>query len=238
MSMKKNIQFVIEFPANKSIIFSSKTKGLKIGRKEFTAKDDVVLIYDKVSDIKADEVSCQLSTNTSTLIPALKVLDLPYNAYFDTPPVVKSQNDITFYSQPSYLAAFYNRYSTDGVEMEKREFLIRSAIQFLITSKDIPIEKLLKKEFLNTLKEECILLGFFEGFPIFDATRGMPMLKSRLGIHIGLESVMISTPLDKYADDVKEVAGKLAEKSGSPPTYKKNRVRFEKTKRLLSTLGV
>ena len=236
--MKKQIEFVSEFPGGKSIIFSSRIPGLKIGRKEYAAKDDGVLIYDKVKDIKASEVMCQLSTNTSTLIPALKILELPYNKYFDERSVVDSQNDITFYWQPSYLAAFYNRYSTDGIEYEKREFLIKSAIQFLLNSKDKDIKKLLKKEFLTDIKQECRLLGFFEGFPIFDAKLGMPMLKSRLGIHIGLDSVTVSTPIDKYQDDVIEVANMLAEKSGSRPTYKKNRIRFEKTPHLLKTLDI
>lgn len=236
--MKKQFEFIAEFPGDKSIIFSSKLSGIKIRKKEYTAKDDGILIYDKTKDIKADEVMCQLSTNTSTLIPALKMVGLPYNKYFDERDVIESQNDITFYWQPSYLAAFYNRYSTDGVELDKREFLIRNALQFLIASKDQKIEKLLKKEFLSGIKEDCELLGFFEGFPIFNASKGLPMLKSRVGIHIGLESILISSPMDKYADDVIEVAGKLAEKSGARPSYKKNRVRFEKTPNLISVLNL
>jgi len=236
--VKKHTEFVIEFPTGKSIIFSSKIAGLKVGRRDYKAKDDGILIYEKVKDIKADEATCQLSTNTSTLIPALKVLGLPYNKYFDRRDVVESQNDITFYWQPSYLANYYNRYSTDGVPLEEREKIIRKAVQFLITSRDLPIDRLLKKKFLNALKEDCKLLGFFEGFPIFDAASGMPMLKSRLGIHIGVESIMVSTPMDKYAKDVKEVAGKLSQKSGATPSYKKNRIRFEKSTKLLESLGL
>lgn len=236
--MRKHIEFVSEFPGGKSVIFSTRVPGLKIGRKEYAAKDDGVLIYDKVRGVNASEVVCQLSTNTSTLIPALKVLGLPYNKYFDEREVVNSQNDITFYWQPSYLAAFYNRYSTDGVDHDKREFLVKSALQFLLGSKDKQIEKLLKKEFLENIKKESKLLGFFEGFPIFDAEHGMPMLKSRLGIHVGLDSILVSTPMDRYQDDVTEVANMLAEKSGSRPTYKKNRVRFEKTPHLTKTLGI
>lgn len=236
--MKKHVEFVSEFPGGKSIIFSTRIPGLKIGRKEYTAKDDGILIYNKVKDIKASEVVCQLSTNTSTLIPALKILSLPYNNYFDERDVVESQNNISFYWQPSHLAAFYNRYSTDGVEYNKREFLIKSALQFLLGSKEKKIEKLLKKEFLEDIKKESKLLGFFEGFPIFDAEQGMPMLKSRLGIHVGLDSIIVSTPMDRYKEDVVEVANMLAEKSGSRPTYKKNRVRFEKTPHLLKTLNI
>ena len=54
-----------------------------------------------------------MSTNTSTLIPALRILVVPYSPYFDGREVVDSQNDITFYWEPSKLAAFYNRFSTD-----------------------------------------------------------------------------------------------------------------------------
>lgn len=234
----KHLEFVLELPAEKSIIFSSRISGLKVGRHEYKAKDDGILIYDQTKQAAADEVVCQLSTNTSTLIPALKVLQVQYNKYFDDREVVESQNDITFYWKPSYLAGFYNKYSTDGVKREKREPIIRSAVRFLTTSSGKKINHLLKKEQLKELSEKCRLLGFYEGFPIFDAAYGMPMLKSRLGIHIGEESIMVSTPLNRYTHDVVEIAKKLAKEARTTPQYKKNRVRFEKTDKLLKELGI
>lgn len=72
-----------------------------------------------------------MSTNTSTLIPALRILGIAYHSYFDERPVVESQNNITFYWNPSKLAAFYNRFSTDELEHRDREPVVRRAVDFL-----------------------------------------------------------------------------------------------------------
>jgi len=231
------ISFEISFGGNRILRFSSDVNGLIIDGKEYTSGADGVFIYDKVKDIKSDLVVCQLSTNTSTLIPALKVLNTPYNSYFDKRVVLNSQNDITFYWEPSRLAAFYNRFSTDDVKYEKREPVIRRAIDFLVKTADegggfLPIERLTKME------SPCKLLGFYQGFPIFDGTEGMAKLLSRLGIHIDPSSIMISTPIDKYADDIEEIASVLEKETGLGATRKKNRVRFEKTDGLLRELGI
>jgi hypothetical protein len=86
--------------------------------------------------------------------------------------------------------------------------------------------------------EPCKLLGFYQGFPIFDSSTGFAKLQSRLGIHLDPESVMISTPLDKYEGDVYELADSLARESGLDYSKKKNRVIFPKDERLLKVLGI
>jgi hypothetical protein len=49
---------------------------------------------------------------------------------------------------------------------------------------------------------------------------------------------MISTPLDKYEDDVYELAESLARETGLDYSKKKNRVIFPKEDGLLLLLGV
>ncbi len=175
-----------------------------------------------------------MSTNTSTLIPALQVLGIPYHPYFDERPVVESQNDITFYWKPSRLAAFYNRFSTDELDYADREPVIRRAVEFLISNDQaLP----LPEEHLARMQEPVRLLGFHQGFPIFDGSTGFAKLLSRLGIHIDAETVMISTPLDKYEGDIYELAEALAQETGLDYSKKKNRVIFPKDDRLLKILG-
>lgn len=222
---------------DKKLFFDSQVNGLRVNDVLYQAGKDGVLVYDKVSNLLATAVTCQFSTNTSTLIPALKVLGIKYNSYFDKRDVIESQNDITFYWQASRLAAFYNRYSTDGVELEKRESVIRSAVEFLTNSHNLG-EDFLPEEKLHKLDEECKLLGFYEGFPIFDAGLGMPQLLSRIGIHIGNESITVSTFMDKYQSDVYEIAEKICNASGLEGFKKKNRVRFEKTSKITNLLGL
>lgn len=196
---------------------------------------DGVLIYDKTRDLQADEVELQMSTNTSTLIPALRTLGISYSPYFDDREVVQSQNDITFYWNPSKLAAFYNRFSTDELDYTEREPVIRQTVEFL-RSNDRALP--LSEELLARMLEPARLLGFYQGFPIFDGSTGFAQLQSRLGIHVDPESVMISTPLDKYEDDVYELAEHLAGKTGVDFSKKKNRVIFLKDDKLLQLLGV
>jgi len=86
--------------------------------------------------LKSDEVELQMSTNTSTLIPALRALGIAYSSYFDKGPIIGSQNNITFYWNPSKLAAFYNRFSTDGLEYSNREDVIRRAVDFLVENNE------------------------------------------------------------------------------------------------------
>src|ERR1044071_9582137 len=109
------MQFEIE-RNSKRLIFDSDLHGLQIHGVEYLAGKDGVLIYDQTRDLQTDEVELQMSTNTSTLIPALRALSIPYAAYFDERQVVESQNEITFYWKPSKLAAFYNRFSTDELD--------------------------------------------------------------------------------------------------------------------------
>ena len=97
----------------KRLIFDSDLRGLRINGKEYVSGRDGILIYDQTEGVRADEVELQMSTNTSTLIPALRALAVPYHPYFDERPVVESQNHIAFYWKPTKLAAFYNRFSTD-----------------------------------------------------------------------------------------------------------------------------
>jgi hypothetical protein len=219
----------------KRLIFDSDLRGLRINGIEYLSGRDGVLIYDKAQNIQADEVELQMSANTSTLIPALRALGIPYSPYFDERPVVESQNDITFYWQPSKLAAFYNRFSTDELDYAEREPVIRQAVDFLISN---PQTLPLPKELLAHMLEPSRLLGFYQGFPIFDGSTGFARLQSRLGIHVDTETIMISTPLDKYEADVYELAERIANETGLDYSKKKNRVMFLKDEKLLKVLGL
>ena len=228
------MRFELEF-GPKRLVFASDLRGLRIGGMEYLAGRDGILIYDKTRDIRADEVALQMSTNTSTLIPALRALGISYAPYFDERPVVESQNDITFYWNPSRLAAFYNRYSTDELDYAEREPVIREALEFLASNYEtLP----LPEELLARMSEPSRLLGFYQGFPIFDGSTGFARLQSRLGIHVDTETVMISTPLDKYEADVYELAEHIAKETGRDYSKKKNRVMFLKDERLLAVLGI
>ena len=220
----------------KRLIFDSDLHGLRVNETEYLSGRDGVLIYDKTRDLQqTDEVELQMSTNTSTLIPGLQMLGIPYAPYFDERPVVESQNDITFYWQPSKLAAFYNRYSTDELDYADREPVIRQAVGVLISNPEtVP----LPEELLSRMLEPCRLLGFYQGFPIFDGSTGFARLQSRLGIHVDTETIMISTPLDKYEADVYEIAEHLANATGLDYSKKKNRVMFLKDGKLLDVLGI
>ncbi|HEY3476933.1 MAG TPA: hypothetical protein VGK56_20110, partial [Anaerolineales bacterium] len=127
------MQFQIELGPGR-LLFDSDLHGLRIQGREYLAGRDGVLIYDKTRHARAGEVELQMSTNTSTLIPAFRTLGIPYAPYFDERPVVESQNDITFYWKPSKLAAFYNRFSTDELDYAEREPVIRRAVEFLHTN--------------------------------------------------------------------------------------------------------
>ena len=228
------MRFEIEL-GPKRLIFDSDLHGLRINGTEYLSSRDGVLIYDQTGGLQTDEVELQMSTNTSTLIPALRTLGISYSPYFDERPVVKSQNDITFYWKPSKLAAFYNRFSTDELDYADREPVIRLAVDFLRSNEQtLP----LPEELLFRMLEPSKLLGFYQGFPIFDGSTGFAKLQSRLGIHLDAESVMISTPLDKYEEDVYELAEHLARESGLAYSKKKNRVIFLKDKKLLTALGI
>ena len=218
------------------LLFDSDLHGLRINGREYLSGRDGVLIYDKIRNLqRADEVELQMSTNTSTLIPALRVLGISYAAYFDERPVIDSQNDITFYWKPSKLAAFYNRFSTDELDYADREPVIRRAVEFLVAyNETIP----LPEELLERMLEPSRLLGFYQGFPIFDGSTGFAKLQARLGIHIDPDAIMISTPLDKYEEDVYELAEGLAKETGLEYSRKKNRVMFAKDGKLLKVLGI
>lgn len=219
----------------KHLIFDSDLHGLRIHGTEYVSGRDGLLIYDKSRHLTSDEVELQMSTNTSALIPGLRALQIPYAPYFDERSVVESQNDITFYWQPSKLAAFYNRYSTDEFDYAEREPVIRQAVEFLTSNAErIP----LPEEFLKRMKEPSRLLGFYQGFPIFDGSTGFAKLQSRLGIHVDTETIMISTPLDKYEADVYELAEHIARKTGLEYSKKKNRVMFVKDEKMLKILGL
>jgi hypothetical protein len=219
----------------KRLIFDSDLHGLRINGTDYLSGRDGVLIYDKTQDMETDQVELQMSTNTSTLIPALRTLGIPYASYFDGRPVVESQNDITFYWKPSQLAAFYNRYSTDELDYAEREPVIRQAMDFLTShTETLP----LAEELLARMLEPCRLLGFYQGFPIFDGSTGFARLQSRLGIHVDTETVMISTPLDKYEADVYELAEHIATATGLDYSKKKNRVMFLKDVKLMDMLGI
>ena len=220
---------------SKLLTFDSDLRGLRIHGMNYLSERDGVLIYDKTRGVMADAVESQMSTNTSTLIPALRALGIPYAPYFDERPVVESQNDITFYWHPSQLAAFYNRYSTDELDYAEREPVIRRAVEFLLSNvKTLP----LPEELLSRMSEPSQLLGFYQGFPIFDGSTGFAPLQSRLGIHVDTETIMISTPLDKYEVDVYEVAELIAKEIGLEYSKKKNRVLFLKDEKLLKVLGL
>ena len=219
----------------KRLIFDSDLHGLRIDGTEYLSGRDGVLIYDQTEGVQAEEVELQMSTNTSTLIPALRTLGISYPAYFDERQVVESQNDITFYWQPSKLAAFYNRFSTDELDYVEREPVIRQAVEFLTVNHQ---ELRLPEEVLSRMLEPSRLLGFYQGFPIFDGSTGFAKLQSRLGIHVDSETVMISTPLDKYESDVYELAESLARETGMDYSKKKNRVMFLKDEKLLKQLGI
>jgi hypothetical protein len=220
---------------DKKLIFNSGVNCLKVGRISFIAGRDGRLIYDQTIGIKSSAVELQMSTNTSTLIPALRILELPYNKYFDEKTVVNSQNDITFYWGKSKLAAYYNKFSTDDIEYEKRKPVIKKAVKFLIENeKNLP----LKEEYLKKVTKPCKLLGFFEGFPIFDSNMGFAQLQSRLGVHVGNESVAISTPMNKYEKDVYELAGLISKKIKQDFSKKKNRAVFKRTVKINKLLGV
>ncbi len=219
----------------KLLIFDSDLHGLKIAGLEYISGQDGVLIYDKTKDLRTAEVELQMSTNTSTLIPALRSLGIAYHPYFDERPVVESQNDITFYWNPSRLAAFYNRFSTDELGYEAREPVIRAAVDFLISNAGrLPLQE----ELLAQMHEPCRLLGFYQGFPIFDSSVGFARLQSRLGIHIGSEDILVSTPLDRYEPDVYELADMLSGETGLSYSRKKNRVIFPRDARLLALLHI
>jgi hypothetical protein len=220
---------------SKRLVFNSDLRGLKVNGLEYISGKDGVLIYEKTRELRSDEVELQMSTNTSTLIPALRILGLSYNSYFDERPVVESQNNITFYWNPSALAAFYNRFSTDELEYQDREPVIRRAVDFLLSNTDsLPLQE----ELLDRMLEPCKLLGFYQGFPIFDGSVGFAKLQSRLGIHLDSETVMISTPLDQYESDVYELAELLRDATGLSYSQKKNRVIFPKAPEILKLLNV
>ena len=228
------MRFAIE-RASKRLIFDSDLHGLRIEDREYLAGRDGVLIYDQTRDLRADQVELQMSTNTSTLIPAFRILGLPYSSYFDEGQVVQSQNDITFFWEPSKLAAFYNRFSTDELDYAEREPVIRQAIEFLLSN---PGTLSLPEELLARMLEPSRLLGFYQGFPIFDGSTGFAKLQSRLGIHLDPDAVMISTPLDKYEADVYELAENLSRETGLDYSKKKTRVIFLKNEKLLEQLGL
>ena len=149
------MQFEMERDA-KHLIFDSDLRGLKVNDVEYVSGQDGILIYDKTREVEADEVELQMSTNTSTLIPALRILGISYNSYFDERPVVESQNNITFYWDPSKLAAFYNQFSTDELEYQDREPVIRQAVDFLVWNIDsLPLQN----EYLRRFLEPCKLLS-------------------------------------------------------------------------------
>ena len=228
------MQFEIK-RASKLLIFNSDIRGLKVNNVEYISGQDGILIYDKTNGLHADVVESQMSTNTSTLIPALRILGIPYHSYFDERDVVESQNKITFYWNPSKLAAFYNLFSTDELGYEDREPVIRKAVDFLCSNTgSLP----LGDELLSNMLESSKLLGFYQGFPIFDGSVGFAKLQSRLGIHMGSEEVMVSTPLDQYEADVYELANLISKETGLSFSKKKNRVIFPKEPNLLNLLGL
>lgn len=228
------MQFTIKIGL-KRLIFDSKLNGILVNGVEYLSEKDGKHIFDKAQDIKADEAHVQMSTNTSTLIPVLHILQVPYNSYFNERSAVESQNDITFYWNPTKLSSFYNRYSTDGVAYENREEIIKKAVDFLITSVGtLPLQE----EYLTKLSEPCKLLGFYKGFPLFDSSYGLAKLQSRLGIHVGIDTIMISTPMDRYEEDVYQLAEQLFEETGIVFSKKKNRVVFSREQCLLDIFHI
>jgi hypothetical protein len=81
-------------------------------------------------------------------------------------------------------------------------------------------------------------LGFYLGFPIFDGSVGFAPLQSRLGIHVGTEDVMISTPLDRYEADVYELAELISRETGLDYSKKKNRTIFPKNSKVLELFSL
>src|SRR3989338_455192 len=199
----KLVEFTLTLASGKSLTFSTHTHGLIIKGKEYLAGNDGILIYTKTRRLKADSVVCQLSTNTSTLIPALRTLGLKYHPYFDRPEVAASQNNIAFYWSSSRLAAFYNRYSTSHLDYPKRRSVIKKAVAFL----------------LETAKSKASFLP--------------RKMLSRLGIHVDKNEVMISTPLDQHSREVRRLARQLETLLGIKASYKKNRVVFPASPSLL-----
>jgi hypothetical protein len=66
----------------KRLIFDSDLHGLRMDGVDYLSGRDGVLIYDKSRDLlQTNEVELQMSTNTSTLIPALRALGIPYAPY-------------------------------------------------------------------------------------------------------------------------------------------------------------
>ena len=165
----------------------------------------------------------------------MRTLAIPYSACFEERVVIESQNDITFYWNPSKLAAYYNRFSTDELDYAEREPVICQAVEFLGSN---PERLPLPEELLARMNEPARLLGFYQGFPIFDDSTGFAKLQSRLGVHLDPEAVMISTPLDKYEADVYELAEALLRETGLSYSKKKNRVIFPKDEALLERLGI
>ena len=68
--------------------------------------------------------------------------------------------------------------------------------------------------------------------------RTIPNFTTRWGIHLDPEAVMISTPLDKYEEDVYELAESLSQQTSLSYSKKKNRVIFPKDEKLLKQLGI
>jgi len=233
--MSEPVSFTISFPQGKSLTFTNATQGLIINGQEYLALADGALVYEKTSGLTADSATCQLSTNISTLIPALRTIGLSYHPYFDEPEVVASQNNISFYWAACRLAAYYNRYSTDHLDYPAREPVIKPAVAFLQKTARSG-DNFLPQEMLAKTAEPVTLLGFYEGFPIFDDRHGFAKLLSRLGIHVDQHEVMISTPLDEHAETVANLGRRLETKLLISPLYKKNRVVFPSDPRLLREL--
>lgn len=224
------MEFPLVLGGDKKLIFDSELKGVMVSGKEFIATKDSPLIYDQLQGKKEESVvRVQMTANTSTLIPALRILGISYPAYFDERPVVESQNDVTFYWNKSKLAAYYNRYSTDHLLYADRKQIIKAAVAFLTSDTfELP------EEYLSELSKPCKVLGFFEGFPIFDSSTGLAKLVSRLGIHIDPESIMISTPFDEHSTLVYNLATKIGSDLGIQGVYKKNRVTFSEKELVLT----
>ncbi|MBN8656008.1 MAG: hypothetical protein J0M11_09750 [Anaerolineae bacterium] len=228
-------KFSIEFPNEKTLTFSDETKGIIVNGIEYLAEGDGVLVYDQVKKIFSNKVVCQYSTNTSTLIPAFRILNIAYHPYFDIREVVESQNRITFYWNKSKLAAYYNRFGTDKIDLDRRRDVISTAVSFLAETATSSLD-FLPDELLNEIKDPCKFIGFYNGFPVFDATKGFPALLSRIGIHIGIATVMISTPIEKYNEDVYELGKILEQRLNIRANYKKNRVVFDKSEAIINEI--
>ena len=69
----------------KRLIFDSDLRGLRVDGTAYVSGRDGVLIYDQTTDLRAREVELQMSTNTSTLIPALprwSLLSMPAQYHY------------------------------------------------------------------------------------------------------------------------------------------------------------